>query len=371
MNCYNVAWSYFWRPRSSRAFLSLVARSAMVGLALSLMVLITTVSVMNGFERDIREHILSRAPHVMMMGMQNTDPVKTAIVTEQKFELTRMLMPQYQYQQINVIFSDDIESPKVSTAFASRFASLGSLELLYFKEKTLLGQPIAVKKEIALSGQARVDDLPQIYLPGAMKNDFGGLNCLSMQGYWLKNPYQTEVLENELLTSHPAAKLMSWKKSHASLFEALQSEKTLMMLVLSFLIALIYVQLALTLLLIYQDKEKDMVALYFFSGGWGAVYRTFFLYGAFNIISGTMTGLLLGWQLAVWLPSIVRVVEINFGVRFLPYERYYSTAFPSDFHWQDWTMIGVLTLVLGLCFCHLIVHQFVKQPVAHLLRKHQ
>lgn len=371
VNCYNVAWSYFWRPRSSRAFLSLVARSAMVGLALSLMVLITTVSVMNGFERDIREHILSRSPHVLMMGTQNSQPVKTPIITEQKFELTRMLMPQYQYQQINVVFSDEIDSPKVSTAFASRFSSFGSLEVLYFKEKTLLGQPIAVKKEIALSGQARVDDLPQIYLPRSMKHDFAGVNCLSMQGYWLKNPYQTEMLESELTANYPEAKLMSWKKSHASLFEALQSEKTLMMLVLSFLIALIYVQLALTLLLIYQDKEKDMIALYFFSGGWSAVYRAFFLYGAFNIISGTVTGLFLGWQLAIWLPSIVRIIEFYFGIRFLPYERYYSTSFPSDFHWHDWASIGACTLILGLCFCHFIIQQFVKQPVAHLLRKHQ
>lgn len=343
----------------------------MVGLALSLVVLITTISVMNGFEHDIRDHILSRAPHLLVMGSQPQLAVTTPLVTEQKFEMTRMLLPQYQYQQINIIFSDDIELPKVSTAFASRFSAVGQLDLLYFKEKTLMGQPIAVKKEIALSGSVRLDEVPQIYLPSSMKSEFIGLSLLPMQGYWLKNPYQTELLEKELLAYQPSAKLASWKKSHASLFEALQSEKTLMMVVLSFLIGLIYVQLALTLLLIYQDKEKDMVALYFFSGGPKAVYRTFFLYGAFNIISGTLSGLFFGWQLAIWLPSLVKLIEKSFGIRFLPYERYYSSSFPSDFHWQDFGIVGVCTILLGLLFCHMIVQQFVRQPIAHLLRKHQ
>lgn len=371
MNSWIVAWSYFARPRSSRAFLSLVARSAMIGLALSLVVLITTLSVMNGFERDIREHILSRSPHVLVMGARNNKPVTTPVLQRQNFELTRMLLPQHQYQQVNVIFTDQVDVPKVSTAFSQKFSAMGRLDLLYFKEKTLMGQPIALKKEITLSGMSRVDDLPQVYLPVSMKDEFIGINTMPMQGFWLQNPYKTEPLEKELAAIQPGVKLLSWKKSHATLFEALQSEKTLLTLVLTFLIGLIYVQLALTLLLIYQDKEKDMVALYFFCGNWGAVYRTFFFYGAINIVCGTIAGLFLGWKLSVNLPTIVGVIERYFSIRLLPYERYYSKVFPSDFHWDDWGFIGLSTLILGLFFCHLIIQQFVRQPVAHLLRKHQ
>jgi ABC-type lipoprotein release transport system permease subunit len=326
---------------------------------------------MNGFERDIREHILSRSPHVLLIGAQTTQSLNHDIVTIKRFYLTRMLAPQYQYQQINVIFSDEIVEPKVSTAFAARFPSTGRLELLYFKDKSLMGQPIAIKKDIMLSGSVIVDDMMQVYLPSSMITDFTSMSYMPMEGFWLKNPYSTDTLEKELLSQQPSAKVVAWKKSYAALFEALQSEKILMTLVLSFLIALIYIQLALTLLLIYQDKEKDMVALYFFSGGRQAVYRVFFIYGALNIISGTAAGLLLGWQLAQNLPWVVKKIETWCHIRFLPYERYYSTSFPSDFHWQEWANIGFWTLLIGLLFCHFIINQFIKQPIEHLLRKQQ
>jgi ABC-type lipoprotein release transport system permease subunit len=100
-----LAWLYFAKPQSS-SLLKIIPRAAMLGLAFSLTIFITTLSVMNGFERDIRDRLLNRAPHLILFEEKkiNTELLEPAIrkniKAQEFFVQTKMILPDFSYQLI-------------------------------------------------------------------------------------------------------------------------------------------------------------------------------------------------------------------------------------------------------------------------------
>jgi len=347
----------------------------MFGLALSLIVLIATLSVMNGFERDIRDKLLSRTPHITALGTHQLDPYSLPLLEPflkktEKFYHTKMLLADYGYLQVTVIFSDSIVEPKISTALLSHVSSIKPLKLLYFSSKKALFN--TMPSLITITPLTSVeDDQLDIFLPLSEKDRFTGLIVTPMQGIWLNNPMLVDQSSNMLRSYYPTTHFVTWRESYASLFEALTSEKRLIFVVLSLLIVLIYVQLGLTLLLIFKEKEKDMVALYFFFNGWSSVYRIFFYYGLFNVVFGTFLGCLGGYCVALYLPDMIMLLEKIFHCTVLPYEQYYSKHLPSEVRWDDILFIGSATLIAGTLAAHLIAKSVLSKKIDQLLRHNQ
>ena len=347
----------------------------MFGLALSLVVLISTLSVMNGFERDIRTKLLSRAPHMLVWGQQRLDyEIKSSLATlvqkQDYFYQTKMLLPDYQFQQIQVIFSEAIDKPTVSSSLAAIINTSRPLSLMSFGKKKVLWQPVPHVLSIAPEA-TKEDDLLTYYLPLSYKERFPELTLLPMVGLWLHDPMLVEQVQRELHNLYPEYTVTSWKDSYSSLFEALHAEKRLIFIVLSMLVVLIYVQLALTLLLIFKEKEKEMISLYFFWRGWPAVYRVFMRYGLLNVTFGTILGCLFGALVSRALPSVVAFLEKTFNMTVLPYEQYSFKQLPSELMMSDVFLVGGGTFLLGFVFCHFLVKKITTQSIERLLRQHQ
>jgi lipoprotein-releasing system permease protein len=369
-----LAWAYFYRPKT-HSLLKIIPRAAMFGLALSLIVLITTLSVMNGFERDIRDKLLSRTPHLLAPGnhlveSQYLPALQPLLQKTECFYHTKMLLPDYNYLQVNVIFSDGVDEPTLSSALFKMIDKIAPMKLMFFTNKKVLWQPVPVLTTIE---PVKVIDDQQldIFLPVAEKERFKGLVMSPMQGFWFNEPFLVDQAQAILQKTYPKVYFVSWKETYKSLFEALHSEKRLIFVVLSLLITLIYVQLALTLLLIFKDKEKDMISLYFFMNGWNSVYKIFFYYGLLNITFGVVLGCIGGWVVAHSLPDVIIFFEKVFHCTVLPYDQYYSKHLPSEVRIDDIIFIAITTFILGVLACHFIVKSVSVKKIDQLLRQHQ
>lgn len=376
MSAIKLAWLYFSKPQSS-SLLKIIPRAAMLGLAFSLTIFITTLSVMNGFERDIRDRLLNRAPHLIIFEEKKINPdilnptIRKNIKAQEFFVQTKMILPDFSYQQVQVIFSELIDDVTVSTALAAQTNCLDmDLKLMTFKSKKALWQPVPIIVTIV-----PVKELPDsqliVYLPIAYKEKFKGLQLYPIQGIWLNNIMAVDDLDKALKEQDPSLMTVTWKKSYATIFDALLSEKRLISVVLTLLIVLIYVQLALTLILVFKDKEKDMIALYFFKGGARSVYDTFYLYGALNVTLGVILGCFGGFFVSKSLPTIVNFLENLFNFHILPYQQYYVKVFPSEFLWEDLIISGSVSLIVGLATTHLIVKYVSQKKMEQLLRQYQ
>jgi len=331
--------------------------------------------VMNGFQRDIRDKLLSRTPHLIASGThQLEDDVLMqpllALKKSEKFYHTKMLIPELSYLQITVIFSDAVEYPTISSALLSYFHRLKPFSVIFFKDKKVLGQ--SIPSSVTINPELSVkDEQLAVFLPLRSQELFKGLFLYPMQGLWFLDPMKAAAAKTYLQEYYPSVSFIAWQDTYASLFEALNSEKRLIFIVLSLLIVLIYVQLALTLLLVFKDKEKDSVALFFFLEGISSIYKVFFIYGLLNVFFGTVFGCLGGWFFAQWLPSMVQLLEQCFHATVLPYDQYYSTTLPSDVHFSDVVFIGGSTFVAGIVACHFIVKSVCSKKIDQLLRYHQ
>ncbi len=346
-----VAWAYFNSSHTKSRSLRLIARGAMLGLALSLMILIVTLSVMNGFERDTRSKLLTKSPHIVAFSTHdlNIPSESSKILQIEKSYQVRLLLPQLQYQQIHATVTDRVSSRQISTGLLSDKKIPANLDFVGLKAPGTAFYQFSLDQFKSFS-----DPAPLILLPMSDLDQVKDLGSVKTQGFWLNDPFDVDQVSRALRTKYPFVKIISWKDQYQSFFDAFAGEKRLISLVLGFLIVLIYVQFALTLVLIFNDKKQDLIVLSICCNNKNMVYETFFFYGALNVIFGTIMGLVCGSIASFWLPSITSLLEKTFHFQFLPYQHYVSSSLPSQLFVSDIMYTGLFAIFLGLCTSHVL-----------------
>ena len=141
-----IALRYFLFPKKDTP--KLIPRAGMIGLALSITVLLTTLSVMNGFDSHIKEKVISRMPHISSPTLSKYEMDKVS--QDQGFEIskvgefyqTRLLVPKWQYVQVHVFISGEFDVPTISSSLAHQFNWNGPSEinLWGFTQKKIFGK---------------------------------------------------------------------------------------------------------------------------------------------------------------------------------------------------------------------------------------
>jgi len=348
-----VAWAYFRSPNSILRSLRWISRGAMLGLALSLSILIVTLSVMNGFERDIRHKLLTKSPHIIAFHTHELalPEEQEKILQVEKAYQVRLLLPQWNYQQIHASVSDRVETRQISSALLSTHT------LAHFIDFIGICSSSQTLTQFSLDDFTVFDDRsPILLLP--MK-DFAivkDLGAVKIQGFWLHDPFDVDAVTFSLKQKYPHVQILSWKDQHQSFFDALSGEKRLISFVLSLLIILIYIQFALTLVLLFNDKKHDLIVLNSCCENKNMVYETFFLYGCYNVVFGTVIGLIGGSFIATILPSLTQFLENTFQFEFLPYQHYSSHTLPSDLLYSDLIYTGLFALIFGVLTSHVLAN---------------
>ena len=140
-----------------------------------------------------------------------------------------------------------------------------------------------------------------------------------------------------------------WSQQNSNYFAAVKTEKTMMFIILTLIIAVAAFNLVSTLVMTVTEKYADIAILRTLGASPTSIMKIFMIQGGLVGMLGTVFGVLSGVVVALNIDVIVPFIESLFGVQFLPKELYVISNLPSDLHWSDvWTIGGIALLMAFL-----------------------
>jgi len=376
--------------RSARnSFISFISLISMAGIALGVAALIVVLSVMNGFQKEVRDRMLSVLSHVEIFDGAGSLPDWPALVSEvSKHPEVRGAAP-FVDGQAMVTRNDAVrgvmvrgilpsEEPKVS-AVASQVVR-GSLSALKPGEFN-----IVIGSEMARGFGLRVGDKLTLIAPQGQVTPAGVLPRLKQfnvvgvfeAGHYefdsslvfihmddaerlfrLTGPSGLRLRVSDMqLAPEVAAELgttlkgdlylRDWSQQNRNWFAAVQTEKRMMFIILTLIIAVAAFNLVSTLVMTVTDKQADIAILRTLGASPGSIMKIFIIQGALVGLIGTAIGVSLGVLVALNIDVIVPFIEHLFGIQFLPRDIYLISALPSDLRWSDVSRISGIAVLLA------------------------
>ncbi|MCY1253098.1 Lipoprotein-releasing system transmembrane protein LolE [compost metagenome] len=387
-------WQIGWRytrasKRASRnTFISFISMISMFGIALGVAALIVVLSVMNGFQKEVRDRMLSVLAHIEVIGPSALpDWQKTAAEALQNKEVVgaapyvaaqAMLTRDDAVRGVLLRGVEPSQEPKVSD-IGSQFRA-GSMTAL-----APGGFGIALGNELANAMGVQVGDKVTLVAPQGTMTPAGVLPRLKQftvvgvfsSGHFefdsalaLVNMHDAETLfrlsgptgvrlklqdmqrapqvANELAgTMSGELYLRDWSKQNRNWFAAVQTEKRMMFIILTLIIAVAAFNLVSTLVMTVTDKQADIAILRTMGAQPGSIMKIFIVQGVAIGFIGTILGVAGGTLIATNIDVIVPFIERLLHVQFLPRDIYFISELPSDPRVNDIATIGIISFVLA------------------------
>ena len=371
------------RAKRANHFISFISFSSITGLTLGVAVLITVLSVMNGFDKELRQRILGMVPHATLWGDPTLDDWRTSSAQIEKMPNVVGVAP---HTQAQVMFQskagvhgalmngiDPVLEAKVSIiAQHMQVGSLDDLETQSFG--IILGEQLAKSlrvtlgdKVTALLPEANVSiagvtpTLKRFTLVGIFKvgaeldSSFAYIHIRDAAKLKRLLPGQVEALRIsfddlflapsriwDIARAVPGQNRVSdWTRTHGNLFKAIQMEKTMIALLLLLIVAVAAFNIVSTLVMVVTDKQTDIAILRTMGLTSGQVMWVFIVQGVFIGLLGTLLGVLLGVAAALNVSEIIAFVESTLNMQFLNAEVYFISYLPSELQWADVRLIVI------------------------------
>jgi lipoprotein-releasing system permease protein len=383
----------YTRAKRKNHFISFISMTSMVGIALGVAALIIVLSVMNGFQAELRNRILGVASHIEITEFTNQLsqwPALAAQVQEQPnikasapYIMAQGMLSNGQAVQ-GALIRGVLPSEEDKVADLGKSMKVGKLDDLEPGAfNIILGSDLAytlgvnVGEKIVLMApqgqftptgvvprikQFRVVGLFQI---GMYEYD-SGLALIHLQdaaklyrmgdqvsGLRLKidNLFDAPVMTAELtksLTPLGAYYITDWTQQHANFFKAIQLEKRVMFIILTLIVAVAAFNIVSTLVMAVTDKRADIAIMRTLGASPRSIMQIFIIQGALIGIIGTFFGAILGIVIALNIDTIIPFIENLFQVQFLAKDVYYISELPSKLEWSDTTTIIITSIILSL-----------------------
>ncbi|WP_077531468.1 lipoprotein-releasing ABC transporter permease subunit [Vreelandella utahensis] len=370
-------------------FISFISLVSMLGLILGVMVLITVLSVMNGFDRELRERILGMVPHAVVQspeGMEDwrdvarvaeSNPKVTGVAPFSRAE--GMLTGRGEVQGALINGVDPEHEPDVS--IIQKHMTHGSLSNLKADEfGIILGEALArrlgirmgdrvtvVLPEASVSPAGVLPRMKRFTLVGTFSvgaeldstytlihyRDAGKLLRLGdrAQGVRIQveELFQAPMVANRIAQSLPGAyRTMNWTQTHGNLFQAIQMEKTMIGLLLMFIVAVAAFNIVSALVMVVTDKKADIAILRTMGMTPAGIMAVFVIQGGVIGVGGTLIGTGLGVLLALNISSVIEWVESVLSMQFLSADVYFISYLPSELQLNDVLIVGGAGLAMSL-----------------------
>ena len=373
-------------------FISFISLTSMLGIALGVTALITVLSVMNGFEKELRHRMLGMSAHVVVNTLDDhwndwrqlakklsDKPHVTgiapfiqgqAMVTHNKnVEGTFLqgISPQYEPQvskvQDKMVVGklDNLQAGKFNLILGSELArTLGvgigdKITLVVPQASVTLVGLLPRMKRFTIGGIFNIgmhefdNGLVLLHIEDAAKllrmppGSISGLN-IKLDDMFIAKQFSHE-LKGELPFGYYS---YDWTYRHKNFFEAIKMEKTVMFVILTLIIAVAAFNIVSTLIMVVTDKQADIAILRTLGATPKTVMMIFMVQGILIGIFGTILGLGGGIGLALNIETVVPAIEQLFNIQFLSSEVYYISDLPSDLQWMDVYKIAGLSLLISL-----------------------
>ena len=381
----------YTRAKRRNHFISFITLISMLGIALGIMALITVLSVMNGFEKELRERILGMTAHATISGEGGQLALwrDVAAKAEQHPEVTGVapyiqgegMLSYGQQVRASLVRGIDPEQEAAvdevhDKMIIGQLTDLvpGEFGIVLGKDlATLLGVLIGEKVTLIIP-QANVT--PAGVLPRLKRFTVVGLFEAGMYEYdsalamihigdgqrlfrmgenvtgvrlRLDDMFQSGRVSRELIDEFPGGYWISdWTQQHANFFRAIRIEKTVMFIILLLIVAVAAFNLVSTLVMAVVDKESAVAILRTLGATPRRILGIFVVQGSIIGITGTLLGVVAGVALASNVESLVPAIERMFNVQFLSADVYYISELPSDMHVRDVVVIAGVSFLLTL-----------------------
>ncbi|MDQ1302549.1 MAG: lipoprotein-releasing system permease protein [Pseudomonadota bacterium] len=384
----------YLRARRANQFAWLVGFASVLGVALGVAALIVVLSVMNGFENELRGRLVTITGHAAVLtGGQGDD------WRELRDELGAWpgVIAAAPYVEIQAMLANGGElagvviegiDPQSDAAFADQRASIfgaGLGELRPGSFQALLGGALAQRLGLAPGDRARVmvpvrdangrivSRLREITVAGVFEigvrdhdsvrvllslADAAGLAGLgdNVTGVRLQMTdifAAPDILQrwtaSRAAAGHAALATTDWTRDNASYFRAVRIEKVMMTLLLSLIVAVAAFNIVATLVMIVTDKRPGIAILRTLGFSRRVVIATFALQGLLIGWVGVIAGVLSGSLLARNIATVVPALEKLFGFEFMPADVYYLTSLPVDLQADDILWVSAIALLMTAC----------------------
>jgi lipoprotein-releasing system permease protein len=382
----------YTRAKRRNHFISFISLMSMLGLALGVLVLITVLSVMNGFDREIKKRVFSMVSPITVSSFANfigdwqdvekivlSLPSVTAVApyVEGQVLLTnnnvvqpalmRGIIPE-QEKKITEL-ADKMTQGNLSALVPGSFGIVLGEELASRLDVLVGDKVTVVTPQFSLSPAGVVPRFKRFTVTGIFHagNGFGFdmmlafINLGDAQKLFelkqavtgihvnIKNVYAAEQVTAQLANlMAPTARIMNWTEQFGAFFNAISLEKTMMFFILLLIIAVAVFNLVCTLVMVVNEKESDIAILRTVGATPRMIMAIFVVQGATIGVVGTLVGIIGGIALALNVTELVKWIEHIFHAQFLSSSVYFINYLPSELQWSDVIRISGAALGLSL-----------------------
>ncbi|HNQ05294.1 MAG TPA: lipoprotein-releasing ABC transporter permease subunit [Thiobacillaceae bacterium] len=384
----------YTRAKRRNHFISFISVISMAGIALGIMALIVVLSVMNGFQDELRTRILGVASHLEITGSEGRLTNWPALAREvarhpevrgfapyinaqallsasglgggeTKGSLIRGLLPQEEDKVAE--FDQKMQVGRLANLSPGAWGIILGADLaralgVVQGDRVTVIAPQGVVTPAGMIPRIRQFTVVGIFRMGMYEYDAGlALMHLAdaqklyrmgdtVSGLRVKladmerAPWVTRALAHSL---HGDYYLSDWTMSHQNFFQAVQIEKRMMFIILTLIVAVAAFNIVSTLVMVVTDKQADIAILRTLGASPKSIMAVFMVQGSLIGVIGTMLGIASGVLLAVNVETIVPWIERAVGMNLFPSDVYYISKLPSRLVWRDVATIAGVALTLA------------------------
>ena len=381
----------YTRARRRNRFIGINSLVSMIGIMVGVWALIVVLSVMNGFQKEVRTRILGVASHVQITSVTNRlrewQPIAKmaaghahVVATAPFVQAQAMLSagPAVRGALVRGILPEQEEK----VADLGQHMKIGSLDRLQPGEfGVILGADLAralqlmpgdkvafVAPQGLVTPAGVIPRLKQFTLVGVFEAGIAdadaALALVHLQDAQTLYQLGTDVtgvrlkLDDLFIARQVARELIAdlpqdiyasdWTRTHANFFRAVEIEKRMMFIILTLIILVAAINIISTLVVAVTDKQADIAILRTLGARPGSVMQVFIVMGMVIGVVGTMVGVITGVITALNIDVIVPAIENTLGMKFLSKDVYLIPELPSDLQWAD--VVSISAMGLGLSF---------------------
>jgi len=378
------------RARRRNHFISFISMTSMVGVALGVTALITVLSVMNGFEKELTDRILGMAAHASVIDRDKTMKDWREIAALIKRNPSVLAVAPYFQAEGMLVNGGNVngsiitgilpdEEPKVSV-IAEKMVAGSFTDLKPGNFDIIIGTELAHALGVGVGGKVtliapQANVTPAGIMPRLKRFNVVGVFEIGMHefdsalalmhlddarqlfrnngvsGLRIKtsNIYTAPKVSREIIRDLPGQyQVVDWTQRHANFFRALRTEKTVMFVILTLIVAVAAFNIISTLVMVVTDKQSDIAVLRTLGASPKSIMQIFIIQGVVIGFVGILLGVIGGVWLASNVETIVPAIEKFFHVKFLSPDVYYISELPSDMHWLDVTVISIVAFLFCL-----------------------
>ena len=382
----------YTRAKRRNHFISFISLMSMLGIALGVIVLITVLSVMNGFDREIKNRIFSMVPaitvgseanflakwedlQIILKKLPNITAAASYVEGEVLLTSTGLVQPALvrgivpaEEKNISAV-GDKMVQGQLSDLTPGRFGIVLGEELASRLDVVVGDKVTVVTPQVSLSPAGVLPRFKRFTVNGIFRAG-GGFGFDAMLGFInlsdaqklmqmgeyvtgmhvniqdvFAAPQVTRQLAQELTGT---ARITNWSDQFGAFFAAVSLEKTMMFFILMLIIAVAAFNLVCTLVMVVTEKEADIAILRTIGATPKTIMGIFIVQGATVGIIGTLIGVLGGIALALNVSAVAGWIQHVFHVQFLSSKVSFVDYLPSELQWADVLKISLFSLLLSL-----------------------